>query len=199
MNVKKIIVVGGGSSGWMTAAALVKAHPNLDISVLESPDTPIIGVGESLLPQFNAFREYLGLKDEDFMKDIGATFKLAIRFEDFYKKGDGGFYYPFGVPNINQYKNGKMTWHAKKMINPETPNQNYVESLFPFMQMLKHNRFDDNESNDIPNYNYKSDVSYHIDAVKFGLWLKKHYCLPKGVKHISEHIENNEKDENGIN
>jgi len=102
MNVKKIIVVGGGSSGWMTAAALVKAHPNLDISVLESPDTPIIGVGESLLPQFNAFREYLGLKDEDFMKDIGATFKLAIRFEDFYKKGDGGFYYPFGVPNINQ-------------------------------------------------------------------------------------------------
>ena len=198
MNVKKIIVVGGGSSGWMTAAALIKAHPNLDISVLESPDAPIIGVGESLLPQFNAYREFLGLKDEDFMKDIGATFKLAIRFEDFYKVGDGGFYYPFGSANVSPYYGGAMTWHMKKILNPETPNTDYVDSLFPFMQMLKHNRFDDNSQNDIPNYNYKSDVSYHIDAVKFGLWLKEHYCLPKGVKYISEHIETIEQDENGI-
>ena len=122
------------------------------------------------------------------MKDIGATFKLAIRFEDFYKKGDGGFYYPFGSANISPYHNGAMTWNMKKILNPETPNTDYVDSLFPFMQMLKHNRFDDNSQNDIPNYNYKSDVSYHIDAVKFGLWLKEHYCLPNGVKHISEII-----------
>lgn len=198
MKVKKIIVVGGGSSGWMTAAAICKCLPNIDLTVIESPDTPIVGVGESLLPQFNAYRELLGLKDEDFMKSTGATYKLAIRFEDFYKKGDGGWFYPFSVPNVSPYKNGRMTWHVKKMLQPETSNLNYYDSMYPLMALVNNNTFDDNKSNDIPNFNFNNDVSYHVDAVKFGLWLKDNFCKPKGVKHIKEHIDTVEKDDNGI-
>ncbi|HAT64177.1 MAG TPA: hypothetical protein DCS66_06185, partial [Flavobacteriaceae bacterium] len=81
---KKIIIVGGGTAGWMTAATLIKFFSTTDITVIASPDEPIIGVGESTLGQINNWLRMLDIKDEDFMKECGATYKLSIRFENFY-------------------------------------------------------------------------------------------------------------------
>ena len=66
MNSNKIIIVGGGSAGWMTAATLSQ-FPNKDITVIESSDIPTVGVGESTLGQINNWLDLLGIKDEDFM------------------------------------------------------------------------------------------------------------------------------------
>jgi tryptophan halogenase len=198
MKIKKIIIVGGGSSGWISAAVLKKQLPELDITLIESPDVPIIGVGESTLPQINALMSLLDIKDQDFMPHTDATYKISIRFEDFYKKGDGGFFYPFGTPYESPYKNGKTTWLIKKILEENTKNKDYVDCLYPFMSLIKNNTFSLNEENDIPNFNPKTDVTYHFDAIKFGLWLRDHYCIPKGVKYIKEHISNIEQDDNGI-
>ena len=62
-NIKKILIVGGGSSGWMTAAALIKQLPDIKVTLIESPSTPTIGVGESTIGQINTFFKYLDLKD----------------------------------------------------------------------------------------------------------------------------------------
>ena len=93
---EKIIIVGGGSAGWMTAATLVKAFPQKDIILIESPNVKTVSVGESTLGHINHWLDFLDIKDEDFMPFTKASYKLSIRFEDFYKKGDGGFHYPFG-------------------------------------------------------------------------------------------------------
>ena len=98
-NVKNIIVLGGGSAGWMTASTLIKEFPNKEITVIESPNTPTVGVGESTIGGIKAWTTYLGINDEEFFKYTDATYKLSIRFEDFYKKVMEGFI----ILSVNQF------------------------------------------------------------------------------------------------
>ena len=95
LNVKNIIIVGGGSAGWMSAAFLIKTFPNMGITVIESPDHPTVGVGESTFVSIAQFRDYLGIKDEDFMPACDASYKMSVKFTDFYDVNSGAFHYPF--------------------------------------------------------------------------------------------------------
>ena len=95
----KIIIVGGGSAGWMSAATLIKAFPNRDITLIESPNTPTVGVGESTIGQIRQWTKFLGIDDKDFIPYTDASIKLSIKFTDFYKKGQE-FHYPFGQPDL---------------------------------------------------------------------------------------------------
>ena len=198
MKTNKVIIVGGGSAGWMAAATLISQFPNKDITVIESPNVPTVGVGESTLGQINNWLALLGIKDEDFMPYTDASYKLSIRFEDFYKKGDGGFHYPFGRVLENDKIGTKELWFAKKKRWPETPVSDYAEKLYPVMSLVKNNVLFKNENNEVHDFNFKADTAYHFDATKFGLWLREHYCKPRGVKHILENVDTVEQDENGI-
>ena len=82
-NINNIVIVGGGTSGWMAAATLIKFFPKKHITLIESADVPVIGVGESTTAFINNWLKILGIKDEDFMKDCDATYKLSIKFNDF--------------------------------------------------------------------------------------------------------------------
>jgi len=195
--IKNITIVGGGSAGWMSAATLIKCFPDKNITLIESPKVPTIGVGESTLAFINDWLMMLGIKDEDFMKACDATYKLSIRFENFYKIGDKGFHYPFGDPVYSGSMAGLNDWFFKKFIYPETPNYDYCDSVFPVMQLINTNRLTD-DSKLLPRWSFKKHAAYHFDATKFGEWLKTHYCKPKGVKHIKAHISSVEQDEDGI-
>jgi len=198
MRFDKIVIIGGGSAGWMAAATFIKCFPNKDISLIESPDFPIVGVGESTIGGIREWTDLLKLNDRDFMRHTDASYKLSIRFEDFYKKGDGGFHYPFGRPFIKNNKFGNNDWYFKKLFKPDLPVSDYAESYYPQMALVKQNKISDNMSNKLENFRFYFDTAFHFDATKFGLWLKEHYCLPKGVKYISEDIKTIEQDENGI-
>jgi hypothetical protein len=106
ININKIVVVGGGSAGWMSAATMVKAFPNKEIVVIESPDYPIIGVGESTLGGITGWANWIGIDEKDFMPATDAVYKMSIKFTDFYKKDSGGFHYPFGFPCLD----GTVKW-----------------------------------------------------------------------------------------
>ncbi len=85
MRIKRVLVVGGGSSGW-TAAAYLNAAINIgdqkvaDISLIESPDVPRIGVGEATIPNINQVLAVIGIDELDFMKTVDGNFKQSIRF-----------------------------------------------------------------------------------------------------------------------
>ena len=196
-NVKKIIVLGGGSAGWMTASTLVKEYPDKEITLIESPNTPIVGVGESTIGGIKFWTTYLGIDDNEFFKYTDATYKLSIRFEDFYKKGDGGFHYPFGEPVFINKADGYNEWIIKKHIYPETHRSDFAECFYPQMALVKNKKLFDNEKNEIP-FNFRENTAYHFDATKYGLFLKERYCLPRGVKHIVEDIKTIECNDNGI-
>jgi tryptophan 7-halogenase len=93
----RVIILGGGTAGWMAAAALAKLMPGLvEVELIESEDIGIVGVGEATLPHIRSFVERLGIDEADFMRATHATFKLGIDFRDFGKIGDS-YIHPFGT------------------------------------------------------------------------------------------------------
>lgn len=97
----KILVVGGGSSGWMTAAFLSRTLFQAQVTLVESSDIPIIGVGESTNRTMHYFQEALELDEKAFMRASNAAYKIAIRFAGFNRLG-GVFYHPFGSPDSQE-------------------------------------------------------------------------------------------------
>ena len=92
---KRIVIVGGGTSGWMTASYLSKALPNLEsITVVESDRIGTIGVGEATFSTVKLFFDFLGLSEPDWMPHCSAAYKLAIRFVN-WRNTKGHFYHPF--------------------------------------------------------------------------------------------------------
>lgn len=194
----KIVIVGGGSSGWMAAAALIRTFPQKDIVVIESPDVPTVGVGESTLGQFKTFCNYLQIEEKDFMTFTDASYKMSIKFTNFYANDGSSFHYPFGIPFTKDTGNGLDDWFVKKAMYPETPISDFVHCYFPAAALFEKNKFSQNLDGKFDSFNPKTDVAYHFDAIKFALWLRDRYCKPRGVKHIQATVTDIKVNEDGI-
>jgi tryptophan 7-halogenase len=92
----RVVVLGGGTAGWMTAAGLAGLLPGLaTVDLIESEDIGIVGVGEATLPHIRGYVERLGIDEATFMKATHATYKLGIDFRDFGRVGES-YVHPFG-------------------------------------------------------------------------------------------------------
>src|SRR3982750_916344 len=94
---RRIVVVGGGTAGWMTAAALGRfCLPGMSVTVVESDEIGIVGVGEATIPSINLFNQSLGIDEAEFLAATGGTYKLGIAF-DGWGKPDEAYVHAFGL------------------------------------------------------------------------------------------------------
>jgi tryptophan halogenase len=95
--IRSIAIIGGGTAGWMCAAAISKSFEGkIDVVLVESEEIGTIGVGEATVPHLSAFNALLGIPEAEFVREVQGTFKLGIQFNDWGKIGDS-YVHGFGT------------------------------------------------------------------------------------------------------
>jgi len=194
MKANNIVIVGGGTAGWMTATTFVRLFPKKKITLIESPDIKTVGVGESTIVQFRQWLYLVGIKDKDFMKHCDASYKFTIRFTNFNKINSGRVEYPFSIPEPID-DNRLNLWYFKKMLHPKTPNTDYADSYYPIMPLVNNNKV--YKGKELGNFRFDKDTAFHFDATKFALWLRDNICLPS-ITHIKSNVKDIKIDNEGI-
>ena len=175
----KICIVGGGSAGWMTATTLNKLLDCEDITLIESPNAPISGVGESTIIQFTDWCQLVDIDGTEILKETGGSFKHSIKFTNFLKKDSGSFHYPFGEPAFEP----TLVWMCIE--DGEFSHKDYGRHMSPLASCAEMGKVD-----------VDSPVSFHLDAIKFGNYLKEKHC--EEVNHISADVIDFEESDKGI-
>jgi tryptophan halogenase len=175
--VKKVVIAGGGTAGWVTAAALSRYFGSqLDITLIESEAIGTIGVGESTVPPIVTFHNILGIDEREFMRECAATFKVAIRFDDWGTLGNW-YLHPFGRHGQpSQMIHFYNFWLHARANGHKVPLGEYC---YEWLAAVK-GRFALREN---PRVNY----AYHFDAALYARYMRKR-CEKQGVKRVEGKI-----------
>lgn len=194
-QIRKIVIAGGGSAGWMTAAALAKivSKEICQITLVESPAIGTVSVGEATIPQIRFFNSLLGLDENDFIKATKGTFKLGIEFVNWLKEGQS-YMHPFGPYGSNM--NG-VPFHHYWLRSHEIGKSENILDYCVEGAAAKQNRFV-RRINNAPPQLASVNYAFHFDAILYAKYLQK-FAIAKGVNHFEGKIEKvNLKAENGF-
>jgi hypothetical protein len=186
-TIRKIVIVGGGTAGWMAAAPLAQQlcagqKQPCEIVLIESPDIGTIGVGEATLPPIRFYNRTLGIADADFIKKTQATFKLGIEFKDWGHVGNR-FFHGFGDfgPRIEN-RSAHQYWLRLKSAG-EVPS---YEEWSTATVMARHNRFTP-PTGDAPSAHNAYSFAFQFDAGLYAAYLRD-YAMQRGAQRIEATI-----------
>lgn len=194
-SIKNIIIVGGGSAGWLTAGVLAAEHLSnsplgINLTLVESPNVNAIGVGEGTWPTMQSTLKKIGVSESEFIRECDASFKQGSKFVKWMTGKENDFYYhPFTLPqgfaDINLVPYWQLNKDKISFCNAVSPQGIICDnSLAPKQKTT-------------PEYAFVANYGYHLDAVKFASFLKKHCVEKLGVKHILDHVTNINTSESG--
>jgi tryptophan 7-halogenase len=180
-EVKKVVIAGGGTAGWMAAAALSERYRDkpLRIRLIESPEIATVGVGEATVPGIRNLHSALKIRELDFIRATGATFKLGIEFRDWHKSGTS-FFHPFAafgtdIANHDFYQCWLRLYRAGLHYD--------LEDFCLSATLARQGRFaqpDEDATSPLAYYNY----AYHFDASLYARFLRG-YALERGAEHLA--------------
>ena len=194
-TVRNVVVVGGGSAGWLTAGLLAAEHrdrngPTLRVTLLESPDVPAIGVGEGTWPTMRDTLRRIGVGESDFVRECDATFKQGSKFVGWADGAtDDVYFHPFVLPQHYGERNLSAGWLAQGGRVPFAHLASFQPRLCDAGRGPK--QFGTPEFAAVANY------AYHLDATRLGTFLRRHCVESLGVQHVVGHMEGVDSHDNG--
>ncbi|WEO92679.1 tryptophan halogenase family protein [Streptomyces sp. FXJ1.172] len=203
-RIQKVVILGGGTAGWMTAAYLGKALQNtVQITVLEAPSIPRIGVGEATIPNLQrAFFDYLGIAEEEWMRECNASYKMAVKFINWRTPGEGSpsprtvdghpdtFHHPFGLLPSADHIPLSHYWAAKTLRGETT--EPYDHACFvdtAIMDARKAPRWLDSRR--------ATNYAWHFDAQLVADFLRTFAVTKQAVEHVEDEMTEALTDERG--
>jgi len=193
MRAKRVLVVGGGSAGW-TAAAYLNAALNTgnqkvaEVSLVESPDVPRIGVGEATIPNINRTLAIIGIDELEFMKATDATFKASIRFKNWLDNENKFYHHPFSRFGAGPNDDAGRRW---LMSDRSVPFMNTMSAQPVFCEMGLAPKVLEPVNLGIP-----VGYAFHLNALKFADYLRD-FSTARGVTHYLDNVVDVDVAENG--
>jgi flavin-dependent dehydrogenase len=181
--IRHIVIVGGGSAGWLTAGVLAAEHrsDSVQVTLIESPDVAPIGVGEGTWPTMRDTLRKIGVSETDFIRDCDASFKQGSRFNGWVNgHADDYYFHPFVLPQGYSETDLVERWRQR---HGDIPFADLV-SFQPHLCV----RGKAPKQAATPEYAAVANYGYHLDAGKFGVFLRKHCVLRLGVRHVQDHV-----------
>lgn len=187
VGIKRIIVLGGGTAGWITAGLLAKKHAigangsSIKVTLIESPDIATVGVGEGTWPTMRQTLAKLGISETRLIRQCGATFKQGSKFVNWHCAQNDIYYHPFTEPQGFNKVDLAPYWRDL------SPKHSSFAQAVTFQhhlceQGLAPKGIANKEFETVANY------GYHLDAGKFINLLREHCISKLGVEHLSDKV-----------
>jgi len=193
-QIRRVVIVGGGSAGWLTAGVIAADHqvprvPGLEVTLIESPAVSPIGVGEGTWPSMRDTLRRIGVSETDFIRECDAAFKQGSRFAAWSEGGGEHYYHPFSLPHGYGEADLVTPWLRDHAGVP------YAELVSCQPQLCERGRAPKQVTT--PEYAAVANYAYHLDAGKFGPFLQRHCTARLGVRHIVDHVARIESEDSG--
>jgi tryptophan halogenase len=193
--VRQIVIVGGGTAGWLTAGVIAARHRNrmplgFGVTLVESPNVPIIGVGEGTWPTLRSTLARIGVSETGFIRECDVAFKQGARFARWATEAeDDSYYHPLMLPQSFTQLNLVPHWLA------EGRGRSFCDAVCPQGRIcddgLAPKTLATAEFDAVANY------AYHLNAGKFAPFLQRHCCEKLGVRHVLADVQRAKLREDG--
>jgi len=190
--IRTVVVAGGGSAGWMSAAALANAlRGSAQVIVVESEEIGIVGVGEATIPPIKLFNQSLGIDERDFIRATQGSYKLGIAFAGWTREG-ADYFHPFGQFGV-EFDASPLHhyWLKLRAAGDQAPLEAYSMAA----AMARRGRFE-RPSRDPRRIQSTFDYAYHFDASLYARFLRS-YAEARGATRLEGKIANVAMDARG--
>ena len=180
-TVQQVVIVGGGTAGWLAACLLAARAAGISVTLVESPDVPTIGVGEGTWPTMRGTLQSIGIAEAEFLLACDASFKQGTRF-DGWRNGaaDDIYHHPFTGPPPGAARDIVAAWSGHA---PERP---FAEAVGPQLRACAQGLAPRQRT--MPPYAGALNYAYHLDAANFAALLARHGTTRLGVRHVRDHV-----------
>jgi tryptophan halogenase len=193
--IKNIVIVGGGTAGWLTAGVIAAKHLSrreggFSVTLVESPNTPIIGVGEGTWPTLRTTLAKIGVSETDFFRECDSAFKQGAYFARWTTgEPDDGYYHPLVLPQAFSRLNMVPHWLARG------GTDSFCDAVCPQGRICDEGLAP--KTITTPEFEALANYAYHLDAGKFAGFLQRHCTQKLGVRHILADVRSVELAEDG--
>jgi len=180
-SVQQVVIVGGGTAGWLSACLLAARRPEIRITLVEAPDIPTIGVGEGTWPTMRETLATIGISEAEFLGQCDAAFKQGSRFDGWVDgSAQDSYLHPFTAPPPGDMTALLGAWQAS------APDQPFAAAMTPQHAACVQNLAPRQRT--MPDYAGALNYGYHLDAGKFAALLMRHATTRLGVTHVAAQV-----------